>query len=105
MVIIKIDIKTKVINGKQFAQIRISDNGISIPEEKLDRIFDRFYQVDDSTQRSYGGSGIGLALVKEFVDLHKWEISVKSEKGKGTEFTLNIPLWDDYLDEGSENNI
>ena len=100
--IVNVDIKQVLIKEKQFAQIIVADNGISIPEDKLEKIFDRFYQVDDSTQRSYGGSGIGLALVKEFIDLHKWEISVKSEKGKGTEFTLNIPLWDDYLDENQK---
>jgi signal transduction histidine kinase/ligand-binding sensor domain-containing protein/DNA-binding response OmpR family regulator len=100
--LIKIIIKEEENKGKPYAKIKISDNGISIPEEKLDRIFDRFYQVDDSTQRSYGGSGIGLALVKEFVELHNWEISVKSEMGKGTEFTLNIPLWDEYLDENQK---
>ena len=99
---IKINIEEQVIKNKQYARIIISDNGISIPEEKLERIFDRFYQVDDSTQRTYGGSGIGLALVKEFVDLHNWEISVISEIGKGTEFTLKIPLWDDYLDESQK---
>lgn len=96
---VKVEIKQVLMEGKEVAQIIISDNGISIPTDKLEKIFDRFYQVDDSTQRSYGGSGIGLALVKEFIDLHKWEISVKSEEEKGTIFTLNIPLWDDYLDD------
>ncbi len=72
---------------------------MSIPKDKIDKIFDRFFQVDDSAQRSYGGSGIGLALVKEFIELHKWSISVESEPGKGTEFTIQIPMWDDYLDE------
>jgi len=86
-------------DGKQYAEIKISDTGVSIPKDKIDKIFDRFFQVDDSAQRSYGGSGIGLALVKEFVELHKWSISVESEPGQGTEFTLQIPMWDNYLDE------
>ncbi len=84
-------------DGKQYTEIKISDTGISIPKDKIDKIFDRFFQVDDSAQRSYGGSGIGLALVKEFVELHKWSISVESEPEQGTEFTLQIPMWDDYL--------
>ncbi len=81
------------------AEITISDSGISIPEDKLDKIFDRFFQVDDSTQRLFGGSGIGLSLVKEFIDLHKWQISVQSEFGKGTEFKIDIPFGEEYLNE------
>ena len=90
-------IQNKLVNQRQITEIKISDTGVSIPQDKLEKIFDRFFQVDDSTQRTYGGSGIGLALVKEFVDLHKWEISVNSELGRGTEFIINIPIGDDYL--------
>ena len=82
---------------KQYATITIKDSGEGIPEEKIHKVFDRFFQVDDSIQRALGGSGIGLALVKEFVDLHKWKISVESKAGIGTEFTIQIPMWDDYL--------
>jgi len=86
----------------EFAYIKITDTGIGIPSSDLEKIFDRFYQVDDSVQRAYGSSGIGLALVREFVDLHKWNISVTSTEGKGTEFHLKIPLWEDYLDESQK---
>lgn len=89
-------------DGKAFTEIIVSDTGIGIPEGKLENIFDRFYQVDNSTQRSYGGSGIGLALVKELVDLHKWKIKVESGEGKGANFKLMIPLADDYLDESEK---
>ncbi|HSL90356.1 MAG TPA: response regulator, partial [Ignavibacteriaceae bacterium] len=82
----------------------VSDNGIGIPEHKLKNIFDRFYQVDDSSQRNYGGSGIGLSLVKELVDLHKWEITVCSSEGKGALFTLIIPL-DDHCSQVSEKKF
>ena len=88
--------------GKDFALVKISDTGIGIPKDKLVKIFDRFYQVDDSSLKKYGGSGIGLSLVKELVDLHKWEINVESQVGKGTEFYLKIPLWDSYLDENQK---
>ena len=101
---VMIKVKELSTEAKQFAEIKISDSGISIPKDKINKIFDRFFQVDDSAQRSYGGSGIGLALVKEFIDLHKWEISVESEKGKGTEFKIQIPLWDHYLNEGEKMN-
>jgi signal transduction histidine kinase/ligand-binding sensor domain-containing protein/DNA-binding response OmpR family regulator len=93
---VEVIIKNLTLHEKNFSEIVVKDNGVGIPKGKVDKIFDRFYQVDDSSQRSYGGSGIGLALVKEFVDRHKWDISVESEPGKGTEFKLKIPMWD-YL--------
>ena len=68
----------------------IKDTGIGISKEHQEKIFDRFYQVDSSMKRSFGGSGIGLALVKELTTLHKWDISVNSHKGEGTEFLINI---------------
>ncbi|MBS4035329.1 MAG: response regulator [Ignavibacterium sp.] len=82
--------------------LTVKDSGIGIPESKLHRVFDRFYQVDDSSKRAYGGSGIGLALVKELVDLHKWQITVESEVGKGTQFSVIIPSGDSYLDENQK---
>ena len=77
--IITLSVKTINSDKDNFAEINISDSGIGISEDKLERIFDRFYQVDDSSRRAYGGSGIGLSLVKELVDLHKWKINVQSQ--------------------------
>ncbi len=94
---ITLTVQTLSSNDENFAKIKISDTGIGIPEDKLNRIFDRFFQVDDSSGRSYGGSGIGLSLVKELVDLHKWEINIESEVNKGTTFILTVPLSDSYL--------
>jgi len=94
---VEVSINEKSENGKSFAELIISDSGISIPQDKIDKIFDRFYQVDDTSKRTYGGSGIGLALVKEFIELHKWNISVKSDTGKGTEFKIEIPYGDEHL--------
>ncbi len=74
------------------ATVAISDTGMGIPEEHRSKVFDRFYQIDDSTKRNYGGSGIGLALVKELVSLQNWNISVFSKVGVGTVFTLRIPV-------------
>ncbi len=96
---VKIRVNEIIVKENSFAEILISDNGISIPKDKVDKIFDRFFQVDDSSQRSFGGFGIGLSLVKEFVDLHKWEISVKSDKGIGTEFKILIPYGKNYLND------
>ena len=81
--------------NSDFAIISVKDSGVGIPGKYQTKIFDRFYQVDDSSKRNYGGSGIGLALVKELVTLNKWDIEVNSSEGKGTEFILSIPLMAD----------
>ena len=73
-------------------QIAVRDTGIGIPREKLPFIFNSFYQVDDSTVRKSGGTGIGLTLTKELVRLMKGRITVYSELGKGSEFKVSLPV-------------
>jgi signal transduction histidine kinase/DNA-binding response OmpR family regulator len=82
---------------KEFIEIKIRDTGIGIPQEELPKLFDRFYQVDSSQTREYEGTGIGLALTKELVELHHGSIKVESEKGGWTEFTLEFPLGREHL--------
>jgi signal transduction histidine kinase/DNA-binding response OmpR family regulator len=72
--------------------IEVSDTGIGMPAEHLDKIFDRFYQIDGSSAGSHEGSGIGLALVKELTELIKGKIWVKSKEKQGTVFSLKIPV-------------
>jgi signal transduction histidine kinase/ligand-binding sensor domain-containing protein/DNA-binding response OmpR family regulator len=79
--------------------IEVTDNGIGIPEESIDKVFERFYQVESSARKIKGGTGIGLSLVKELVDMHKGTIKVKSkfkqqdtQSDSGTTFTVSIPL-------------
>ncbi|NBC04243.1 MAG: response regulator, partial [Bacteroidetes bacterium] len=72
-------------------EIRIKDTGIGIPEDRLSFIFDRFYQADPSNTRKYEGTGIGLSLANELVNLHNGSINVQSKIGKGTEFILQLP--------------
>nr|MBI3612662.1 response regulator [Nitrospirota bacterium] len=72
-------------------ELTIEDNGIGIPRDQLERIFDRFTQVEGNATRRYEGSGIGLALVKEIVTLHKGTIAVDSEVGHGSTFTITLP--------------
>jgi DNA-binding response OmpR family regulator/two-component sensor histidine kinase len=86
------EVVEKIISDKKFALVSVSDSGVGITKENQSKIFNRFFQVDDSSKRNYGGSGIGLALVKELTTLLGWDISVNSSEGEGTEFTLEIPL-------------
>jgi signal transduction histidine kinase/DNA-binding response OmpR family regulator len=72
--------------------IRIKDTGIGIPEKDIDNVFERFYQANNTTENSYGGTGLGLNIVKEYVELHKGTLSVKSKLGEGSEFIVEIPL-------------
>jgi len=71
--------------------ISIKDNGIGIPEDKLETIFERFQQIDSSASRKYEGTGIGLALTKELVEILGGKISVKSKINQGTSFTIILP--------------
>jgi len=84
------DLKSKIV-------ISVADTGIGIPPDRVDKIFDRFYQIDDSYTREHEGSGIGLALTKELVDLHHGKIEVQSELNKGTTFTVYLPLGKAHL--------
>lgn len=72
-------------------QLTISDTGIGIPESELPRLFERFYRIEGSRGRTYEGSGIGLSLVQELVQLHSGKIDVKSVVDRGTTFTITIP--------------
>ena len=74
------------------AKLEVIDTGVGIPEDKIVRIFDRFYQVDGSTTRRYGGTGLGLALVKEIALSHGGEVTVESSIGKGSTFRIKLPL-------------
>ena len=76
----------------QMLLIKVKDTGVGISEENLPHIFDRFYQADDTHTRHGEGTGIGLALAKELVKLMEGDITVKSTPGKGTEFTVTLPV-------------
>ena len=86
------EIKFKIAKEDVFALVQISDNGIGIEEELLDRIFERFYVVDHSRSKKISSTGLGLSIVKHIVEAHGGRIEVTSEVGKGSTFTIYLPL-------------
>ncbi len=88
----KVSLRIKMGKNKKYAIIEVEDTGIGIPKKYLKKIFDRFYQVESSTTRRFGGIGLGLSIVKEVVDLHGGIIQLKSEEGKGTLFKILLPV-------------
>ncbi|WP_434511278.1 sensor histidine kinase [Desulfitobacterium sp. AusDCA] len=76
----------------EWIRVMVEDTGEGIPSEELDHIFDRFYRVDQSRDRETGGTGLGLAIAKEFVLAHGGDIQAKSELGKGTCFSVFLPV-------------
>nr|NQU93316.1 hypothetical protein [Bacteroidota bacterium] len=83
------------MSGKSHSEnliLKIKDTGIGIPADVLPHIFNRFYQIDSSSTRKNEGTGIGLSLSKELVELMKGSITVKSQVGKGSEFTVSLPV-------------
>ena len=75
-----------------FAEIAVTDSGVGIPRQDRQRVFERFYRVDQSRASSTGGTGLGLAIVKHVASNHGGSVSVWSEEGLGSTFTLRIPL-------------
>jgi signal transduction histidine kinase len=71
--------------------LMVADTGMGISEKNLPHVFDRFWQADGSSKRKYQGVGIGLALVKELVEIHGGQVTVESQEGKGTTFTVTLP--------------
>ena len=84
--------------GREFVRISVKDNGEGIPSDQLDLIFDRFHQAESSASKHAVGTGIGLALVKELVDLHHGSIEVDSEPGFGSEFRIRLQRGKDHFE-------
>lgn len=83
-----------IYKNKMEVIISVKDTGIGIPDEKKEMIFERFNQIENILSRDHEGSGIGLSLVKSFVELHGGTISVESKTGQGSEFIIKLPIKD-----------
>ncbi len=81
----------QALPGDLTVDITVSDEGIGIPAHEIDRIFERFYRVDPARHRSTGGTGLGLSIVKHVAASHGGEVTVWSEEGEGSAFTLRLP--------------
>ncbi len=79
-------------SDQQYFYFKVEDSGVGIPQEAVEHIFERFYRVDKSHSREIGGTGLGLAIVRSTVLLHRGAIRVDSTEGKGSTFTMRIPL-------------
>jgi signal transduction histidine kinase len=86
------EIKIAAWSDNGSLKLTVSDTGIGMKKEALDYIFEEFRQADMSSTRRYGGTGLGLAIVRRFINLMGGEIAVESEVGKGSKFTITIPL-------------
>jgi signal transduction histidine kinase len=85
-------ITVRVWQASDSVFLQVSDTGIGIPPDKLESIFDRFFQVDGSSKRRYGGVGLGLALVKQVVETLGGDVTVESAVEKGSTFTVRLPV-------------
>jgi signal transduction histidine kinase len=82
----------RTTGGRDFLSLDVTDNGIGMSEEGLRRIFEDFSQAENDTVSKFGGTGLGLALTKRFCQMMAGTIDVRSERGVGTSFTIQIPI-------------
>jgi len=87
-----ITVEANFQNGKEEIEICVQDTGIGIPKESLTKIFDKFFQLDERTSTDISGTGIGLFVAKEIVELHGGRIWAESEEGRGAKFIFTLPL-------------
>jgi two-component system sensor histidine kinase ResE len=84
-------ITVRMLEEESQIRVEVQDNGIGIPPDEMDRIFDRFYQINGTTTRHFAGTGLGLAIVKQIVEAHGGQVGVHSKVGEGSVFFFTIP--------------
>ncbi|CCH53049.1 histidine kinase [Fibrisoma limi BUZ 3] len=99
----QVNVSGRIVAPDRFV-LRVADTGIGIPAQQLTHIFDRFYQVDSGSTRAYSGTGIGLALVKELTDWLGGRVTVESDEGKGSVFTVELPITNPYAQQLNETD-
>ena len=87
-----ITVEARASVEKQECHVLVKDNGIGIEEQNLKKVFDKFYQIGEKSTADVGGTGIGLAVAKEIVELHGGKIWVESKRGEGTVFNFTLPF-------------
>ena len=85
-------VKVSLDAAHKFFTVSVEDSGIGIPEESLEHIFERFYRVDKSHSKEINGNGLGLAITRNAILMHRGAIKVRSVEGEGTKFFVKIPL-------------
>ncbi|MBA3766722.1 MAG: ATP-binding protein [Acidobacteria bacterium] len=85
------EITVRLDQEEGFIRLSVTDHGIGIPREEQEKIFDKFYRVSTGLVHDVKGSGLGLALVKHIVEAHRGKVTVKSEPGRGSSFTIHLP--------------
>jgi two-component system sensor histidine kinase SenX3 len=94
------EVEVRAISEGTNVVLQVQDHGIGIPKADLERVFERFYRVDQARSRTTGGTGLGLAIVRHVATNHGGEVLVQSEEGVGSTFTLRIPAAVGRLEEG-----
>ena len=89
--VISVDARQRPENGRDWITIAVADTGIGMTPEQMSKLFQEFSQADASTTRKYGGTGLGLAISKRFCQMMGGDITVESEPGTGSVFTVHLP--------------
>jgi signal transduction histidine kinase len=86
----------------KFFYIKVADSGVGIPEDAKDKVFERFYRVGKDRSRDTGGTGLGLAIARAAINAHGGTIKLYSESGKGTTFTVRLPIHQEDITSADE---
>lgn len=101
----EVRVSARICDDAAKFELCVADTGPGIPEDRLERIFEKFHQVDSATTRNFSGAGLGLYIVKTFVDLLAGTIEVRSKLGEGSIFTVRLPIKDHHASMAARENL